>query len=112
MICGDILHLYIALVKILEIEVLSGTSIKVSWDRLETPEITRYVVYYRLTRNCISPSQNTTSSEDYLILNDLVEGAEYRFEVVAVAELHGEVVMGERSEEQVDYVTPTVPAKS
>ena len=107
-----IYFIYIALVKILEIEVLSGTSVRVSWDRLDTLEITRYIVYYRLTRNCTSPSQSTTSSEDYLTLNDLVEGAEYQFEVVAVAELYGEVVMGERSEEQVEYVIPTVPAKS
>ena len=35
----------------IELEDLSATSVRVSWDRLDIPEITGYIVYYNQTGN-------------------------------------------------------------
>ena len=40
-----------AIVVNVEIDMISSTSLRVSWDRLDIPEITRYIVYYSQTGN-------------------------------------------------------------
>ena len=87
---------------VIQLEVLSATSVRVSWDRFDIPEITGYIVYYSQTMNSeMVPTQhfiNVFSSTNFVLLTDLTSGAEYQFEVVAVAELDGDTVMGERSD--------------
>ena len=74
--------------------------VRVSWDRLDIPEITSYVVYYsRQSAIEESLSVNVSSSEKSVIIDDLMTGVEYQFQVVAEAQLiNGEILVGERSE--------------
>ena len=88
---------------------------RVSWDRLDIPEIIGYIVYYSQIMNSeMVPIQhfiNVFSSTNFILLTDLTSDVEYQFEVVAVAKLDGDVVMGERSNEYTERLTPTsVPA--
>ena len=48
----------IAMVMNVEVEVVSASSVRVSWDSLDIPEITGYIVYY---------SQTIKASETLLI---------------------------------------------
>ena len=92
------------------LEVVSATSIQVSWDRLDIPEITRYIVYYSQTGN--SEMVTTVSgSENSVTIDNLLTDMEYQFQVVAVAELDGEsdAIMGERSNLSVSRPTPPPP---
>ena len=87
------------------LEVVSATSIQVSWDRLDIPEITRYIVYYSQTGN----SEMVTTvpgSRNSMTIDNLLTNVEYQFQVVAVAELDGDVVMGERSNVSISHPTP------
>ena len=96
---------------VIQLEVLSATSVRVSWDRFDIPEITGYIVYYSQTMNSeMVPTQhfiNVFSSTNFVLLTDLTSGAEYQFEVVAVAELDGDTVMGERSDNFTERLTLT-----
>ena len=90
------------------LEVLSATSIQVTWDQLDIPEITGYIVYYSQTGN--SEMETTVpSSENSVTIDNLLTDVEYQFQVVAVAELDGDsdTIMGERS--NVSIVCPTPP---
>ena len=96
------------------LEVVSATSIHVSWDRLDIPELTRYIVYYSQTGKS---EMNTTvsGSENSVTFNNLLTNEVYQFQVVAVAELDGETIMGERSNVSVARPTPpptTVPTRN
>ena len=81
-------------------EILAAGLVRVSWDRLDIPEITSYVVYYsRQSAIEESLSVNVSSSEKSVIIDDLMTGVEYQFQVVAEAQLiNGEILVGERSE--------------
>ena len=86
----------------LEFDVLSPTSVRVSWDRLNIPEITGYIVYYSQTGNSNEKSitklsVNISSSDTSVTIDNLTSDVQYQFEVVAVAELNGDVVIGQRS---------------
>ena len=88
------------------LEVVSAISILVSWDRLDIPEITRYIVYYSQTGN--SEMVITVSgSENSVTIDNLLTNEVYQFQVVALAELDGEIIEGERS--NVSASRPTAP---
>ena len=79
----------------------SATSVRVSWDRLDIPEITGYIVYYSLTESSEEEqSDNVPSSQNSVIIDNLMNNVEYQFDVVAVAELDGDEVMGFRNRSQ------------
>ena len=78
------------------VEVLSATSIQVSWDILDIPEITRYIVYYSQTVNS-EMATIVSDSENSVTIDNLLTNEEYQFQVVAVAELDGDMIIGERS---------------
>jgi hypothetical protein len=86
-----------------EVEVVSTTSVKVSWKNIiDIPEITGYTVYYSQMGNKKRQTGEkfmTVSSSAYsVVIGGLANNAEYEFEVVAIVELNGVVVlMGERS---------------
>ena len=93
----------------IRLEVLSATSVQVSLDQLDILELKRYIVYYSQTGN----SEMTTkvpSSENSVTIDNLLTDVEYQFQVVAVAELDGDVVTGERS--KVSIARPTPPPAS
>ena len=96
---------------VIQLEVLSATTVNVSWDRLDIPEITGYIVYYSQTMNSeMVPIQhfiNVFSSTNFVLLTDLTSDIEYQFDVVAVAELDGDTVMGSRSDNFTERLTPT-----
>ena len=93
------------------LEVVSATSIQVSWDRLDIPEITGYIIYYGQTGN----SEMVTTvpgSENSVTIENLLTDVEYQFQVVAVAELDRDVLMGKRSNMSIAHPTappPTTP---
>ena len=94
------------------LEVLSATSVQVTWDQLDIPEITGYIVYYSQTGN--SEMITTVSgSENFVTIDNLLTNVEYQFQVVAVAELDEEsdTIMGERSNVSIAHPTPP-PATS
>ena len=95
-----------------EIDMISSTSLRVSWDRLDIPEITRYIVYYSQTVNSeMVASVDVSGSENSVIIDDLMSNIQYQFEVVGVAEVEGDVVMGERSDRVTTY-TALCPTQS
>ena len=90
------------------LEVVSAISIQVSWNRLDIPEITGYTVYYSQTRNS-EMATTVLHSKNSVTIENLLTDAEYQFQVVAVAELDGDVVMGERSNVSLSRPTPPPP---
>ena len=90
----------LALVMNLEVEVVSDTSVRVSWDSVDIPEITGYIVYYSQTGNRKRQSEESItvpSSDNSVVIEGLLNNAEYQFQVAAIAELDGDVIMGQRS---------------
>ena len=77
------------------VEVVSAGSVRVSWDCLIIPEITGYIVYYSQTGN--TQSMNVTTSTNSVLIDGLMNNVEYQFQVAAIAELDGDVLVGERS---------------
>ena len=92
-----------AVVMNVEAEISSATSVRVSWDRLDIPEITGYIVYYSQRQTDIT--EHIFSHENSVIIDNLLTDVEYQFEVVAVAELDGDVVTGDS-----ERVTVLIPA--
>ena len=92
---------------ILDLEILSASLVNVTWERIDTSLITGYIVYYSPTENDgEEKSSNLLSFQNSAIVSGLTTDVEYRFEVVAVAELDGEVVLGGRSKGTIKLVTP------
>ena len=85
---------------IVEVEVICANSVRVSWDSLDIPEITGYIVYYSQTRGqcaCEISEESVISSADSVEIEGLMNTVEYQFQVAAIAELDGNVVVGQRS---------------
>ena len=83
-----------------EVEVTSDTSVRVSWDSLDVPEITGYIVYYQsgvINELSVNVSLTTAQPTINITVEGLMNNEEYQFQVVAVAELDGEVIIGQRS---------------
>ena len=82
------------------VEIVSDTSVRVSWDSVDIPEITGYTVYYSQTGNRKRQSEDSItvpSSDNFVVIEGLLNNVEYQFQVVAIAELDGDVIMGQRS---------------
>ena len=90
--------LSVAPVENVVIEVLTDITVRVSWDRVG--DITDYVVYYRQTNNIQRPDQEmskvVSSSEKSVIIDGLVSGATYVFQVVARVTVGDKSVSGNR----------------
>ena len=83
-----------------ELEVVSDTSVRVSWDSVDIPEITGYTVYYSQTGSRKRQSEESItvpSSDNSVVIEGLLNNVEYQFQVVVIAELDGDVIMGQRS---------------
>ena len=77
-----------------EVEVVSDSSVRVSWDRIALPEITGYRVYYSETGSEEEVFVTVPSSADSVVVGDLLNDVEYQFQVAAIA-LH--TITGQRS---------------
>ncbi len=85
----------------IRVEIVTSTSARVSWDAINFPGISGYIVYYSLTGNRKRQAEESVgvpgSSSTTLLLEDLVNGAEYQFTVVALANLNGDELTGPRA---------------
>ena len=88
-------------------EVVSTSSVRVSWDGIDIPEITGYTVCYSQTGNRQSEelSVTVTSSANSVVIGNLVNNVEYQFQVAAIAELDGVVFTGVRSTAVSEYIS-------
>ncbi len=107
------MHVSAAMVMDISVDIVTSTSARVSWDAINIPEISGYIVYYSLTGNrkrqveqveeCVDvPGSSTTT----VLIEDLVNGAEYQFTVVALANLNGANISGSRAMPIVMAVSP------
>ncbi len=91
----------LAEVQNIAVEVLSDTTVRVSWDNSGFQAITEFVVYYRQignTKGQAHISSVIVSKEGTSVtINNLVSGAEYMFEVVARATEGEKSVSGMRA---------------
>ena len=81
------------------VEVLSPTSVRVSWDRITDESVTGYRVYYSPKGSGQLDERSITlpASESSVVITGLSGGVEYQFQVAAIAEFGGQEVEGERS---------------
>ena len=82
------------------VEIVSDTSVRVSWDSVDIPEITGYTVYYSQTGNRKRQSEDSItvpSSDNFVVIEGLLNNVEYQFQVAAIAEVDGETIVGQRS---------------
>ena len=86
------------MVESVQAEMVSASSVRVSWERLNISELTGYIVYYSQTDKTQEEGRVTVSSLfTSVLIDNLSSYAEYQFQVVAVVEVEGEVLMGQRS---------------
>ena len=66
-------------------ELVSASSVRVSWERLNISEITGYIVYYSQTDKRQEEGRVTVSSlVTSVLIDNLSSYVEYQFQVVAV----------------------------
>ena len=88
--------LYVHTAMLINVEVVSVPSVRISWSSLQILDITGYMVSYVQTG--ITQSVNVTSSINSVVIDGLMNNVEYQFQVAAIAELlDGNVITGERS---------------
>ena len=87
-----------------DVEILTDTSVRVSWERiLNIPEITHYTVFYsragsRKRQAAGEQSMNVSRSSSSVDIEGLSSGTRlYQFAVVAVATVNNVEILGERS---------------
>ncbi len=85
----------------IRVEIATSTSAGVSWDAINFPGISGYIVYYSLTGNRKRQAEQSvdvpSSSATTVVIEDLVNGVEYQFTVVALANLNGDEIIGPRA---------------
>ena len=85
------------------VEVVSATSVRVSWDRIDLPEITGYTVYYSQTGNRQRRQQSgeesvtVPSSASSVVIGDLESNVQYQFQVAVTVQRTGTFVLSQRS---------------
>jgi len=76
---------------------VNATAVRITWRALEL-ELNYYTVLYSIVgRGGTERSITLSASETSVVVGRLVPGEEYMFQVVAVAEINGSIVEGERS---------------
>ena len=90
---------------ILKLEILSASSVNVSWESFNSSLINFYIVYYNRTGNDgEEKSFNVSGLLNSVIISGLMTDVQYQFQVVAVDQNN---VPGERSNETIMFVTLT-----
>ena len=108
-------HLFspLAVVTNVRVEQLTETSVRVSWDAISLPEVTRYRVFYSQVesrkRQVMGELMVEVQGRDQtsVVIEDLVSSVQYQFQVVAIAVLEGMEIVGERS--MLALTTTTAP---
>ena len=111
--------IYTAEVMGVDVEILTDTSVRVSWERiLNIPEITHYTVFYSRAGNrkrqaAGEESRNVSSSNSSVDIEGLSGGARlYHFVVIAVATVNNTEILGERSANPVTLPQTLPPPSS
>ena len=93
-----------------QVEILSSSSVRVTWDSINLPYISSYIVYYYQTGTSMNEqSVNVSRSENTVVIENLMRNMVYQFQVVAIAELADEMSTGQRSGlVTVPIVQPTI----
>ena len=77
------------------VEMLSNTSVNVSWESIDTSEPTiSYRVYYNQPGNTVA---FVNSSSNSIVIDNLTSNVEHSFYVVVIAEVDGQTFTGRRS---------------
>ena len=80
------------------VERLNATSVRISWEMINNMEITNYIVYYRAVSNRKRQNDEqfvtVPSSQNSVVIGDLISNVNYQFEVAAVVQGG---IMGQRS---------------
>ena len=107
--------IFVSLAKVMNVQVesVSDSSVRVSWETINNPMITKYTVYYyflNVTEDYeteVNKSIIVPSSVNSVLIRNLTESniTDYQFQVAATAEINGEVIIGERS----DAIRSTMP---
>ncbi len=91
----------VAMVMNIRVEIVTSTSARVSWDAINFPGMSGYIVSYSLTGNRKRQAEQSVdvpgSSATSVVIEDLVNGSEYQFTVVALANLNGDEIIGPRA---------------
>ena len=97
---------FLSLAKVMNVQVefVSDSSVRVSWESINNPMIINYTVYYFINvkedyEAEVNESIIVPSSVNSVVIGNLTESniTDYQFQVAATAEINGEVIMGERS---------------
>ena len=81
-----------------EVEEVTSGSVRVSWEHLNSTMITGYIVYYSQTGIMANEKfVNSTNFTNSVVIGGLMNNVEYKFQVAAIAELDGDVIIGQRS---------------
>ena len=102
------------------VEQLTETSVRVSWDAISLPEVTRYRVFYSQVasrKRQVDEEMMDVQGGDQtsVVIEDLVSSVQYQFQVLAIAILGGMEFVGERSavgEESMLALTTSAPPSS
>ena len=77
------------------VEMLSNTSVNISWESIDTSELTiSYRVYYYQPENM---DAFVHASSNSIVIDNLISNVEYLFYVVVIAEVDGQTFTGQRS---------------
>ena len=88
-------YLYSAVVMNVMVEMLSNTSVNVSWESIDTSEFTiSYRVYYNQLGNM---DAFVNSPNNSIVIDDLICNVKYLFYVVVIVEVDGRTFTGQRS---------------
>ena len=92
---------FVAAVQNVQVEVVTTTSVKVTWNNSDFQGITNFVVYYRQTGNTMRQFDEMNIvvpvSSNSVTIDNLEYGGVYVFEVVARVTLGDESVEGSRA---------------
>ena len=90
----------LAVVTNVRVEQLTETSVRVSWDAISLPEVTRYRVFYSQVESRNGELMVEVQGRDQasVVIENLGNSVQYRFQVDAVAVLEGTEFVGERSD--------------
>ena len=94
------------------VERLSATSVRVSWEMVNSAEITNYTVYYRAISNRKrqdgEQSVTVSGSRNSVVIGDLMSDVTYHFQVAAVVQGESSFnFTGQRSDVSPISSTPT-----
>ena len=106
----------IAQVQNVIVEVLTSTSVKVSWDKLDVQEITHYIIYYRQIakrKRQVETTVQVPATANSVVISNLTSSGHYVFEVEARLVIGEAIFVGPRSDRNtVGFITVPTTSES